>query len=112
MHLEVRLALLDIEGTVSPLAFVRDSMFPYAAARYSHYLSTHWQDPACVGAVALLRTDAAAENPPLHADDFRFFGPDPGTWAAVDAAAAAAAHSSGVVVYPIIKSRTCRACCA
>ncbi len=69
MHLEVRLALLDIEGTVSPLAFVRDSMFPYAAARYSHYLSTHWQDPACLGAVALLRTDAAAENPPLHADD-------------------------------------------
>ena len=52
------------------------------------------------------------QPPPPHADDFRFFGPDPGTPAIADDAAEAAAHSSGVVVYPIIKSRTCRACWA
>ena len=37
-----KLILLDIEGTVSPLAFVHDVMFPYARQRAGDYLATHW----------------------------------------------------------------------
>ena len=37
-----KLILLDIEGTVSPLAFVHDVMFPYARQRAGGYLKTHW----------------------------------------------------------------------
>lgn len=37
-----KLILLDIEGTVSPLAFVHDVMFPYARQRAGVYLAMHW----------------------------------------------------------------------
>ncbi|OYW75501.1 MAG: acireductone synthase [Verrucomicrobia bacterium 12-59-8] len=37
-----KLILLDIEGTVSPLAFVHEVMFPYARQRAGAYLTTHW----------------------------------------------------------------------
>jgi enolase-phosphatase E1 len=37
-----KLILLDIEGTVSPLAFVHDVMFPYARQRAGGYVVTHW----------------------------------------------------------------------
>ncbi len=36
-----KLILLDIEGTVSPLAFVHQVMFPYARDRVAGYLQTH-----------------------------------------------------------------------
>jgi enolase-phosphatase E1 len=37
-----KLILLDIEGTVSPLAFVHEVMFPYARQHAGSYLKTHW----------------------------------------------------------------------
>lgn len=37
-----KLILLDIEGTVSPLAFVHDVMFPYARQHAGVYLAMHW----------------------------------------------------------------------
>ncbi len=37
-----KLILLDIEGTVSPLAFVHEVMFPYARQRAGAYLNRHW----------------------------------------------------------------------
>ena len=37
-----KLILLDIEGTVSPLAFVHEVMFPYARQRAGGYLSANW----------------------------------------------------------------------
>ena len=37
-----KLILLDIEGTVSPLAFVHDVMFPYARQRAGAYVAAHW----------------------------------------------------------------------
>lgn len=44
--LPCRFALLDIEGTVSPLAFVRDVMFPYAGERLEAFVESHWGEPA------------------------------------------------------------------
>ncbi len=37
-----KLILLDIEGTVSPLAFVHDVMFPYARKLAAAWLGAHW----------------------------------------------------------------------
>jgi enolase-phosphatase E1 len=37
-----KLVLLDIEGTVSPLAFVHDVMFPYARKHAAAWLGAHW----------------------------------------------------------------------
>jgi enolase-phosphatase E1 len=47
----VSAVLLDIEGTIGDLAFVRDVLFPYARARLLGVLTTRWDDPqiaACV----------------------------------------------------------------
>lgn len=65
MRLNFRLALLDIEGTVSPLAFVRDVMFPFAAARYQSFFAGRFNDPDMRPALNELRKDARLEDPPL-----------------------------------------------
>lgn len=39
---EGKVILLDIEGTVSPLAFVHEVMFPYARQRAGVFLAKHW----------------------------------------------------------------------
>lgn len=60
-------ALLDIEGTITPIAFVKETLFPYARQRMAQYVTAH-QDNAIVAAqlaeIAKLtggaRPDAAA----------------------------------------------------
>jgi enolase-phosphatase E1 len=39
-------ALIDIEGTVGSIAFVRDVLFPYASERMDEYVLAHRDDPA------------------------------------------------------------------
>ncbi len=36
--------LLDIEGTISPISFVRDVLFPYSALRLREFVSAHRSD--------------------------------------------------------------------
>ena len=36
--------LLDIEGTIGDISFVRQVLFPYAEARFETYLQAHWQE--------------------------------------------------------------------
>ena len=50
----VEAALLDIEGTISPLAYARDVLFPFAAARLGAFVRGHGGEPA----VAALLDDA------------------------------------------------------
>lgn len=56
--------LLDVEGTTTPLAFVREVLFPYARARVQDFLERHAADPAVEADIALLRADHAAETAP------------------------------------------------
>jgi enolase-phosphatase E1 len=49
--------LLDIEGTVSPVAFVFDVMFPFARQQAGSFLQMTWQDPATQQAVNGLAID-------------------------------------------------------
>lgn len=41
----IRAILLDIEGTVTPISFVHDILFPYARSRVSDYLLQHFNSP-------------------------------------------------------------------
>lgn len=60
--------LLDIEGTVGDIAFVRDVLFPFARARIADVLKARWSEPeiaavvqdACVSSAELLTTPAEA----------------------------------------------------
>ena len=38
--------LIDIEGTTTPVAFVKNVLFPYARDRLAAFLAAHAQDPA------------------------------------------------------------------
>jgi enolase-phosphatase E1 len=60
--------LLDIEGTIGDIAFVRDVLFPYARARLADTLKARWDDPeiaavvhaACESSLDELTTPALA----------------------------------------------------
>ena len=41
-----KVVLLDIEGTLAPITFVKDVLFPYAAKHVDAYLQAHAQDAA------------------------------------------------------------------
>jgi enolase-phosphatase E1 len=47
-----RAVLLDIEGTIGDIAFVREVLFPYARARIADVLKARWGDPE-IAAVAV-----------------------------------------------------------
>jgi enolase-phosphatase E1 len=42
----VEAVLLDIEGTVTPISLVRDSLFPYARGRLPDFVAAHQDEPA------------------------------------------------------------------
>lgn len=53
-----KLILLDIEGTVSPMAFVHEVMFPYARERAYAWLEAHWGHAA----ISRLAQDTGANS--------------------------------------------------
>jgi enolase-phosphatase E1 len=54
------LVLLDIEGTVSPLAYVHATMFPFARERLADFLAANLARPDAAAALAQVAIDAAA----------------------------------------------------
>lgn len=52
----VEAVLLDIEGTVTPIALVRDSLFPYARARLAEYVAAHRAEPEVAEILAQTRS--------------------------------------------------------
>ena len=57
----VRAILLDIEGTTTPLAFVHQSLFPYARTKLRSHLAEHRGDPAYVSLLERLQHDQLSE---------------------------------------------------
>lgn len=47
--------LLDIEGTTTPITFVKDVLFPYIKEHLEDYLSAHWEEDECKQDVHLLK---------------------------------------------------------
>lgn len=58
--------LLDIEGTTTPISFVTDVLFPYAAAAIPAFVAEHHQRPEVAAAIALIAADATAEERAQH----------------------------------------------
>jgi enolase-phosphatase E1 len=56
--------LTDIEGTTTPISFVRDVLYPYAQARLPAFLQAHAEDPEVAAAVAQAAT--LAEGVPVE----------------------------------------------
>ncbi|XP_068948600.1 enolase-phosphatase E1 isoform X1 [Petaurus breviceps papuanus] len=44
---EVTVILLDIEGTTTPIAFVKDTLFSYVRENVKDYLHAHWGEEEC-----------------------------------------------------------------
>jgi enolase-phosphatase E1 len=57
----VRGVLLDIEGTTTPIRFVYETLFPYAAARLDAVCAAAGSAPAVAAAIELLRAEHAAD---------------------------------------------------
>lgn len=55
-----RAVLLDIEGCMTPLSFVHDTLFPYAAKHMRAWLETNWGKPECQSMVRDLEADVPA----------------------------------------------------
>ncbi len=64
----------DIEGTTTPIAFVRDVLFPYARARLPSFLADHAQDPAVVAIIA--EAAGLAEGEPVQQALMRWMDAD------------------------------------
>jgi enolase-phosphatase E1 len=70
----VRALVLDVEGTTTPVAFVYDTLFPYARRAFPAFLRAHGREPDVRDALATLarehRADTAAGvgPPPWEAD--------------------------------------------
>ncbi len=70
----VREILLDIEGTLTPIAFVHEVLFPYAYSRVGDYLSLHFGDPETKADITRLRQEHAIDmdhdlKPPMLIDE-------------------------------------------
>ncbi|MBS1812456.1 MAG: acireductone synthase [Acidobacteria bacterium] len=44
MHDSIKIILLDIEGTTTPIDFVFQTLFPYARHHLTSYLAEHWEE--------------------------------------------------------------------
>jgi enolase-phosphatase E1 len=55
--------LLDIEGTTTPIAFVKDVLFPFARRNAASFLAAHGQQPEVEGELALLAKERRRERP-------------------------------------------------
>jgi enolase-phosphatase E1 len=54
--------LLDIEGTVSPIKFVRETLFPYARKQLRAFLNAHWNEPALPAVCDAMAHDAGFDT--------------------------------------------------
>jgi enolase-phosphatase E1 len=66
--------LLDIEGTVTPISFVHEILFPYARKHVNNYLSQHLQQPEVQADVQKLREEQSSDadelrQPPIDSID-------------------------------------------
>ena len=76
----VRVVLLDIEGTTTPMSFVYDVLFPYARERLAGYLRAHISEDELRDVLATLRVE-------WHEDARK--GQEPPPWPLADVPSAA-----------------------
>ncbi|KAL3247023.1 hypothetical protein MRX96_057288, partial [Rhipicephalus microplus] len=62
MRDEIQAVVLDIEGTVISVNFVKDVLFPFARKNMRTYLESRWEDPELKAIVAQLHTQSTARS--------------------------------------------------
>jgi enolase-phosphatase E1 len=60
----IKLYLLDVEGTTSPISLVYEQLFPYARRHLGSFLRDNVDDPAVRGDLALLAEEYESETDP------------------------------------------------
>jgi len=60
---QIRIILLDIEGTTTPVTFVYQTLFPYASRKVESYLREHDHDPEIQSLIQELR----GQHEPMNA---------------------------------------------
>jgi enolase-phosphatase E1 len=73
---QIRVILLDIEGTTTPVDFVYKTLFPYASRKLKSFLQEHARDPEIQSLIQDLHAQHAADlrdglKPPPWLDDSR-----------------------------------------
>lgn len=58
----IKVVLLDIEGTTTPIDFVYKTLFPFARERIESFVVQHFETSAVSKAIELLKADHTAEN--------------------------------------------------
>lgn len=66
LDIEAEVVLLDIEGTISPVSFVRNVLFPYSRARLSSFVDSNREDPL-VEAILAEATQLSGGGDPVAA---------------------------------------------
>jgi len=59
---QIRIILLDIEGTTTPINFVYQTLFPYASRKLKSFLQEHAQDPEILSLIQELRGQREADE--------------------------------------------------
>lgn len=62
MPLDESVILLDIEGTITSISFVKDTLFPYVTDVLEDYINKHWDDPSFQDDLELLCLQAANDS--------------------------------------------------
>ena len=57
----VQAVVTDIEGTTSSISFVKEVLFPYAAAHMATFLREHWDEPAVQEQIHALAADTGED---------------------------------------------------
>jgi enolase-phosphatase E1 len=76
MKLAVRAIITDIEGTTTPIAFVRDVLFPYAATHLPAWIAAHRDEPEAAAALADLEAHRAPGDADIVATALRLIAED------------------------------------
>lgn len=62
MPLNEKVILLDIEGTITSISFVKDTLFPYVTGVLEDYINKYWDDPSFQIDLELLRAQAVNDS--------------------------------------------------
>lgn len=65
--LDAKYVVLDIEGTVAPISFVAETLFPYARSRLCSYFEEEWGSKSVHQDVDLLKEHAKQQGKPFPA---------------------------------------------
>lgn len=63
ISISAQAVVTDIEGTTTPLAFVKDVLFPYSRKRLPNFVAQHHEDPAVSEQLRQVRQIAGEELP-------------------------------------------------